>query len=78
MLYLNLKKRGNDDMNENSVSFYKKLMASMCHHCPLCKHGRKNPQSTVGKILHHKLHADHCPMWKAEKQVYPDNPADKA
>jgi hypothetical protein len=20
--------------------------------------------------LHHKLHADHCPMWKAEQEVY--------
>ena len=24
----------------------------------------------IGKILHHKLHAEHCPMWQAEQEVY--------
>ena len=45
-------------------------MAVMCHHCPLCKHARDNPESFLGKILHHRLHADYCPRWKAEKAMY--------
>ena len=35
-----------------------------------CKHARNNPQSTIGKMLHLILHTDHCPMWKAEQEVY--------
>jgi hypothetical protein len=59
-------------MTEQKIGVYKKIMGSLCHHCPLCKYGRRNPRSVVGKILHHPLHADNCPMWKAEKMLYPD------
>ena len=57
-------------MNEAQIGTFKKIRAAICHNCPFCKHARDNPQSTIGKILHHKLHADHCPMWKAEQEVY--------
>ena len=58
------------DMKEYSVSPFKKVLASMCHHCPLCRYGRAKPDSVLGKVLHHRLHADYCPLWKAEKAVY--------
>ena len=58
------------DMKEYSVSPFKKVLASMCHHCPLCRYGRAKPDSVLGKVLHHRLHAEYCPMWKAEKEAY--------
>ena len=58
------------DAGEESITIFKRLRAKVCHHCPLCRHGRNNPDSTIGKILHHKYHTDHCPMWKAQKEVY--------
>jgi len=48
----------------------KKLLAKICDHCPLCRHARKNPESLLGKILNHPLHADNCPAWKAHREVY--------
>jgi hypothetical protein len=57
-------------MKENSQGHLKKWMAFTCHYCPLCRYGRKNPESFLGKLLHHKSHADHCPFWKAEKEAY--------
>jgi hypothetical protein len=57
-------------MIENKTGLYKKIMGSVCHYCPICKYGRKNPESAIGKMLHAKIHADHCPMWKAEKEIY--------
>lgn len=62
-----------ENPGEGMVSVFKKIRATVCHHCPLCRHGRKNPTSIIGKVLHHKYHADHCPMWKAEKEVYGDD-----
>ena len=58
------------DMEENKVGYGKKIMASVCHYCPICRYGRRNPESIVGKILHHRYHADNCPFWKAEKEIY--------
>jgi hypothetical protein len=57
-------------MNANKIGTFKKLRATICNNCPLCKHARKNPESVVGKILHHKKHAENCPMWKAQLEVY--------
>lgn len=57
-------------MNETKTGFFKKVMARACHYCPICIYGRKHPDSMVGKMLHHKSHADRCPFWKAEKEVY--------
>jgi hypothetical protein len=54
----------------DNVSAFKKLRATICNHCPICNHARKNPDSTIGKILHHRYHADHCPLWKACEDVY--------
>ena len=62
-------------MTEEKVGLYKKIMGTVCHHCPLCKYGRKHPESTIGKMLHHKVHSDHCAMWKAEKEIYGDDEA---
>ena len=55
----------------NSV---RKGLAVLCHHCPMCRYARSYPQSILGKLLHHRLHADYCPMWKAEKAVYGAEP----
>ena len=49
---------------------FKKTRAAMCHYCPFCMHARKNPESVIGKILHKPAHADNCPLWTAEKDVY--------
>ena len=57
-------------MSEEGIGIFKKLLALVCHYCPICKYGRENPESVIGRILHHKFHADYCPMWKAEKEVY--------
>lgn len=53
-----------------AAPFHKRILAGICHHCPLCRYGRKNPDSAVGRLLRHPLHADHCPAWKAEKELY--------
>lgn len=58
------------NMNEGKITAFKKIRAKVCHHCPLCHHARKNPGSSIGKVLHHRYHADNCPLWKAEKEVY--------
>jgi hypothetical protein len=57
-------------MTEAKTSLLKRVMARTCHYCPICIYGRKYPGSMVGKMLHHKSHADRCPFWKAEKEVY--------
>ena len=57
-------------MTEKKVSRFKKTHALLCHHCPVCGYGRKKPESRIGRILHHPFHAEHCPAWKAEKEVY--------
>jgi hypothetical protein len=54
---------------EEGLTMIKKIRARICHNCPLCNHARKNPESRIGKMLHH-THADNCPFWKAEKEVY--------
>ena len=60
-------------MSEKQPGIYKKIMGTVCHHCPFCKYWRNHPESMICKMLHHKVHADHCPMWKAEKEVYESN-----
>ena len=57
-------------MSEDKIGAFKKIRAAICHNCPFCKHARNNPKSTIGKMLHSKLHADHCPMWRAEQEVF--------
>ena len=57
-------------MGDTKLSFPKKIMAAVCHHCPFCKAARKNPESVIGKLLHHKFHSDQCPFWKAEITAY--------
>ena len=44
-------------MVDEKIGTFKKIRAAICHNCPLCKHARSNPESTVGKMLHHKLHS---------------------
>jgi len=57
-------------MSKPATGFLGTALAWMCHHCPVCAHGRAHPESLLGRVLHHRLHADHCPMWKAEQVVY--------
>lgn len=58
---------------KEKISIFKRARAKICKHCPMCRQARKNPDSRIGKILHHPLHADHCPFWNAEKAVYGEN-----
>ena len=51
---------------------FEKVQAVICKHCPFCIAARKSPHSMVGRMLHHPLHSDNCPMWKAYQQVYGD------
>ena len=51
-----------------------RAVAGFCHYCPLCEYARQYPESWVGRVLHHPLHADHCPAWKAEQEVYGRTP----
>ena len=65
----------NPDENENQqsqerVGQFKKIRAVICKHCPVCNSARKSPDSLVGRLVHHPLHADNCPMWTAYQQVY--------
>jgi len=46
-----------------------RLLGRICSHCPICRHARARPESLIGRVLHHPLHADHCPFWKAEKAL---------
>ena len=57
-------------MSEGRKGILTSTLAVMCHYCPICMYGRGKPESVIGKILHHRLHAEHCPMWKAEKAMY--------
>jgi hypothetical protein len=57
-------------VKENPPGKLRAWMAVTCHYCPLCRYGRKYPESFIGRLLHHKSHADHCPFWKAEKEKY--------
>ena len=57
-------------MSESGIGPVRKALAAMCHACPLCKFGREHPGSFLGRVLNHPLHANHCPMWKAEKALY--------
>lgn len=52
------------------ISSFKKLRSKICEHCPLCVHARKNPDSMIGKMLHSKVHADNCPLWKAYRDLH--------
>ena len=56
--------------NENRVGRFTKVRAVICKHCPACSVARKSPHSVIGRLLHHPLHSDNCPMWTAYRQVY--------
>ncbi len=57
-----------------NASPVRRALAAACHWCPVCRRARNRPESLVGRILHHPLHADHCPFWKAERALYPPPP----
>ncbi|HTU01696.1 MAG TPA: hypothetical protein VMG58_07755 [Candidatus Sulfotelmatobacter sp.] len=59
------------DAAPQKLSAPKNVLAWICHQCPFCRHARSHPTSLLGRIMHHPLHADHCPLWKAERQRYP-------
>jgi hypothetical protein len=56
-------------MSQERTTKFKRMRAKICHHCPVCKHTRRNPDSVIGRI-HYKYHAENCPMWTAEREVY--------
>lgn len=56
-------------MMEPKVGVLKKTLAAICSHCPICNHARRRPDSWIGRVLHHPLHADHCPFWKAQRDT---------
>jgi len=56
--------------NPGRAGRFKKVRAVICKHCPICAAARKSPHSVVGRLLHHPIHSDNCPMWTAYRQVY--------
>lgn len=58
-------------MTDSKVGAFRKTLAAICSHCPVCNHAREHPESWIGRVLHHPLHADHCPFWKAEQELRP-------
>jgi hypothetical protein len=56
-------------MGRPRTGLLKKALAAVCSHCPVCHHARAHPDSWLGRALHHPLHADHCPFWKAEQEM---------
>ena len=56
--------------NQDKIGRFKKARAVVCKYCPLCYAARNSPQSIVGRLLHHPMHSDNCPMWTAYRQVY--------
>ncbi len=52
------------------MNIFRKILAVICHYCPLCGYARSKPDSWIGKILNYPWHANYCPMWNAEKDVY--------
>ena len=56
-------------MTDSKISLITTALAAVCSHCPLCNHARAHPESWLGRVLHHPIHADHCPFWKAERAV---------
>ena len=59
-----------DRPSEKPIGRFKKFRASICKHCPACNRARENPESLTGRILHHRFHSAHCPVWKAYEEVY--------
>lgn len=56
--------------DEKEISGFKRFRAKICEHCPFCIHARKSPDSVIGRILHHRYHAEHCPLWTAYQDVH--------
>ena len=56
-------------MTDPKIGAFRKTLAAICSRCPICNHARAHPESWLGRVLHHPLHADHCPLWKAERDV---------
>ena len=56
-------------MTETDVGLLKRTLAAICSRCPICSHARRRPDSWIGRVLHHPLHANHCPFWKAALEV---------
>ena len=66
------------DANRQETATFKRWRAKVCERCPLCNHARKSPASAIGKVLHHRFHADHCPLWTAYRDVYGEGGGRKA
>jgi hypothetical protein len=56
----------------------RRALAAICRNCPVCEYGRRHPDAWLGRVLHHPWHADHCPLWKAERAVAARSDAPKA
>lgn len=61
--------RGNETVGRQ-VSGFKRVRAKICEHCPFCIHARNNLDSPIGRVLHHRFHSDHCPLWTAYRDVH--------
>ncbi len=56
--------------NKDTVGRFTKVSAAICKYCPACIVARKSPHSMVGRLLHHPMHSDNCPMWTAYQKVH--------
>jgi hypothetical protein len=57
---------------------FKRARATVCKHCPACKQARKDPESLVGRVLHHPRHAERCPVWKAYQEINGEQKGDQS
>ncbi len=57
-------------MKKVKLNLFHRVMGHTCHHCPICSYARKKPESKIGKVLHHPAHANNCPAWKSEKEMF--------
>ena len=45
-----------------------RALAGLCHHCGICPHAAKRPDSALNAIM--RWHRTWCPAWKAHTRVY--------
>jgi len=49
-----------------------RLLATMCHHCNICPHADRRPDSNFGRLM--RWHRGWCPAWAAHGKVYGRKP----
>ncbi len=45
----------------------RKVLGSVCDHCPLCNYAREHPDTLLGRW--YEWHGKWCPLWRAQKEI---------